>query len=261
MARICPLFSGSTGNCTYIGTESTDILIDAGASCKGIKEGLLRAGTDLDKISAVAVTHFHDDHIKGLKTVLKRSGAMLLATAETLEKLAQKDVIPPDTEVQVMGASISIGDMRLNAFATSHDANGSCGYTVNFENGKKFSLCTDTGIITPEISLAIEDSDAVLMESNHDIEMLKNGPYPPLLKVRIMSEKGHISNAVCAGEVKKLFQSGTTRFILGHLSLNNNTRELALSTSEAALMDLGAENGQDYILTVARPKENGVTVI
>ncbi len=261
MARICPLYSGSTGNCTYIGTENTGILIDAGASGKGIKEGLLRVGADFDKIDAIAITHCHNDHIMGIKTVLRRTNAMLIAREETLEALLKKDLIPCETKLEAIENTVSVGDMQLSSFATSHDTLGSCGYTVNFENGKKFSLCTDTGIITPEISLAIKGSDAVLIESNHDIEMLKNGPYPPLLKVRIMSEKGHISNAVCAGEVKKLFESGTTRFILGHLSLNNNTKELALGTSEAALMDLGAKIGQDYILTVASPKNNGATVI
>ncbi len=261
MARICPLFSGSTGNSTYIGTEKSGILIDAGASCKGIKECLLKAGADFGDINAVAVTHCHEDHIKGLKTVLKQTGAVLLATETTLEALAFKGLIPQGVKTEIIDGSIAVGDMEISSFPTSHDVAGSCGYSIGFESGKRFSLCTDTGIITPEIASAIKGSDAVLIESNHDIEMLKNGPYPPLLKVRIMSEKGHISNAACASQVGELFKTGTTRFVLGHLSLNNNTKDLALSTSEAVLMDLGAQNGKDYILTVASPKGNGVTVI
>ncbi len=260
MSRICPLYSGSTGNCTYIGTEKASILIDAGASCKGIETALKVIGTELCEISAVAVTHDHSDHIKGLKTVLKKTGAKLIATEQTVEALIKKDLVPADTDV-LIDNGIAVGDMFLNSFATKHDSIGSCGYTVDFADGKRFSLCTDTGIITDEIRKSVSGSDAVLIESNHDIEMLKRGPYPPILKVRIMSENGHISNSVCASEVLRLFKEGTTRFILGHLSLNNNTPLIAKSTSESVLMDIGAENFNDYILSVAKPKGNGVTVI
>ena len=108
---------------------------------------------------------------------------------------------------------------------------------------------------------AILKSDCILIESNHDIEMLKRGPYPPLLKMRILSDRGHISNNACAAELAALLKSGTTRFILGHLSQNNNTPNLARSCAEAALMAVGAQNGKDYLLSVAAPKDNGVTVI
>ncbi len=261
MAVILPLYSGSTGNCTFVGNKTGGILIDAGASCKGIAQGLSDCGIDLGEIKAIAVTHTHIDHIKGLKTLLKRTGVPIIATEKTLSCLAAKDMLPPKAELLPTGDKIHIAGLEIASFATSHDAEGSCGYTVELADGKRFSLCTDTGVITEEIRSAIAKSDAVLIESNHDIEMLKRGPYPPLTKVRIMSEKGHISNAACAGEVARLFKSGTTRFILGHLSLNNNTVDLAKSTSEAALMDLGAKNGIDYILKVAKPSCNGATVL
>lgn len=262
MSRICPLFSGSTGNSTYIGTENAGLLIDVGASAKGIGLALERAGADFAGINAIAITHCHEDHIKGLKTVLKKTGANLIATEKTVEYLEGKELILPDTKVIIMDEKgTEVNGIKVNFFHTSHDSEGSCGYSVILPDGKKFSLCTDTGIITDEIRNAILGSDVVLMESNHDIDMLKKGPYPPLLKVRIMSEQGHISNSVCAGEVLNLFRNGTTRFILGHLSLNNNTPLLARSTSESVLMDIGAQNGKDYILSVAKPKENGVTVI
>lgn len=262
MSKICPLFSGSTGNSTYIGAENTGLLIDVGASAKGIGIALERAGADFSCVDAIAITHCHEDHIKGLKTVLKKTGADLIATEKTVEYLAERELILPDTKIIVINEKgTEVNGMNVSFFPTSHDSEGSCGYSVILPDGKKFSLCTDTGIITDEIRNAIIGSDAVLMESNHDIDMLKKGPYPPHLKVRIMSEKGHISNSVCAGEVLNLFKNGTTRFILGHLSLNNNTPLLAKSASESVLMDLGAVNGKDYILKVAKPKENGVTVI
>ncbi len=262
MSRICPLFSGSTGNSTYIGTKDGGILIDVGASGKGITSALERAGADLKEIRAIAITHCHDDHIKGLKTMLKRTDACLLASEKTIKTLCEKGYVLPNTEIIITdNGPVCIGESQITAFSTSHDSDGSQGYSLILPDGKRFSLCTDTGIITDEISNAINGSDAVLLESHHDVEMLKNGSYPPYLKVRIMSDKGHISNTVCAGEVLKLFKSGTTRFILGHLSLNNNTPLLAQSTSESVLMDVGAKNSRDYILTVAKPTENGVTVI
>lgn len=262
MAIICPLFSGSTGNSTYIGAKNGGILIDVGASAKGIGVALEKAGADFEEIKAIAITHCHDDHIKGLKAVLKKTGAKLIASEKTAERLVAEEKVLPDTEIITLdGNGILINDLQLVGFNTSHDSEGSCGYCVDFSDGKKFSLCTDTGVITDGIRQAISGSDAILIESNHDIDMLKKGPYPPFLKVRIMSDKGHISNAVCAGEVLNLFKNGTNRFILGHLSLNNNTPLLAQSCSESVLMDLGAKNGKDYILNVAKPKENGVTVI
>lgn len=262
MSIICPLFSGSTGNSTYIGTEKVGLLVDVGASAKGIGIALEKAGATFEDVNAIAITHCHEDHIKGLKTVLKKTGAALIATEKTIEYLVNKECVLPDTKIIVADEKeTEIKGIKIESFPTSHDSEGSCGYSIYLPHGKKFSLCTDTGVITDEIRNAISGSDAVLIESNHDIDMLKKGPYPPLLKVRIMSEKGHISNSVCAGEVLNLFKKGTSRFILGHLSLNNNTPLLAQSASEAALMDVGAVNGKDYILRVANQKENGVTVI
>ncbi|MGI6279465.1 MAG: MBL fold metallo-hydrolase [Acutalibacteraceae bacterium] len=262
MAKICPLFSGSTGNSTYIGTENGGILIDAGASAKGIEKALERAGASFEEVKAVAITHTHSDHICGLKTVLKKTGAVLVARQETVETLTELEYIPAGTKIEVIDRQgIDINGICINNFITSHDCEGSCGYTFILPDGKKVAICTDLGIVTDEVRSALHKSYAVLIESNHDIEMLKKGPYPPFLKVRIMSDNGHISNSVCAGEVLRLFKNGTTRFILGHLSLKNNTPLLARSVSEAVLADIGAKNGRDYILCVAEPKENGVTVI
>ena len=262
MSRICPLFSGSTGNSTYIASRDGGILIDAGASMKGICNAIERAGGDYKEIKAVAVTHTHSDHIKGLKTFLNRTDAALVASKETAEFLCTNNLIPPKTEVIITDDNpICVCGMELSSFKTKHDASGSCGYTVLLPDNKKISVCTDLGVVTEDVRRAITGSDVLLIESNHDIDMLKNGPYPMHLKVRILSENGHISNVACAAELKKLMASGTMRFILGHLSQHNNTPLLAQSCAESALMDIGAVNGKDYLLSVAKPKENGVTVI
>lgn len=262
MSRICPLFSGSTGNSTYIGTKDGSILIDAGASMKGINEAILQAGGELSEISAIAITHEHIDHIKGLKTILNKTNAKLIASEQTLEVLAKNDKIPAKTEVVCIGKEIvEVCGIGIKRFATSHDCIGSSGYVLSLPDNKKVSVCTDLGIVTDEVRKALCGSDLVLLESNHDVEMLKRGPYPPDLKVRILSEHGHISNNTCANELPFLLNNGTKRFILGHLSRHNNTPMLAKSCAEAALIDLSAENGKDYILTVAKPSGNGVTVI
>lgn len=262
MSKICPLYSGSTGNSTYIGTKECDILIDVGASCKGISEALKRVDSDINKIKYIAVTHSHSDHIKGLKAVLKRTGAVLIGTEKTLAEIRLRGYITEKNEcINIDNGPFETDDIKISAFNTSHDAEGCCGYKIFLPDGKIFTICTDTGIITDEIRDTLTGSDLVLIESNHDIEMLKKGPYPPFLKVRIMSDIGHISNSVCACEIARLYKSGTKRFILGHLSLNNNTPILAKSTSESVLMDLGAKNGKDYLLTVAKPQDNGVIVI
>ena len=262
MSRICPLFSGSSGNSTYIGTQNGGILVDAGASMRGITEAVTLAGGDISEILAIAVTHEHIDHIKGLKTILNKTNAKLIASCETLETLAKNDKIPEKTEVICIGGDIvDINGIGITRFATSHDCIGSSGYVLDLPDGKKVSVCTDLGVVTDGVREAIKKSDVILLESNHDIEMLKRGPYPPELKARILSEKGHISNNACASELPFLLNNGTKRFILGHLSQHNNTPMLAKSCAEAALMDLSAVNGKDYILNVAKPNNNGVTVI
>lgn len=262
MSIICPLFSSSSGNCTYIGFENKGILVDAGASFKGICENLTVIGGNIDDISAVFITHEHDDHIKGLKTLLNKTNATLYASEKTLDALALCDKIPKKTQVCIFdGTQLEVGGIVATRFATSHDCDGSSGYKFLMPDQKSIAVCTDSGVVTDEMRNAISGCDAVLLESNHDLDMLKKGPYPPHLKVRILSDKGHLSNNACAAELPALLNGGTTRFILGHLSQHNNTPMLAKATAEAALLRCGAQNNKDYFLTVARPKIGGVTVI
>lgn len=261
MSRICPLFSSSSGNSTYIATKQGGIIVDAGASFKALEAALKRAGGSMDEIAAVCVTHEHIDHVKGLKTLLKNTSACLIASNKTLEALAEKDLIPANVKVIEGGESTVICDTEIHRFATSHDCVGSSGYTFILPDGRKAAVCTDLGFVSDEVRNSITGCDFVLLESNHDIEMLKKGPYPPQLKMRILSDIGHLSNNACAAELARLLKSGTTRFVLGHLSKKNNLPLLAKSVAEAALIDLGAQNGVDYILNVAQPENNGVTVL
>ena len=262
MSKICPLFSGSTGNSTYIGTKNGGILVDAGASMKRVFEAMNNVGSSPEEIIAIAVTHEHSDHITGLRPILNKLKVPIIASEKTLESLIKYDKLPKDAKViPIYEDGIEITGIEIRRFSTSHDCVGSSGYTFILPDSKKFSLCTDLGIVTDEVRQALDGSDVVLMESNHDIEMLKKGPYSPDLKMRIMSDRGHISNPVCATEVVRLLEGGTKRFILGHLSQNNNTPLIARSCTESALIDIGAVNGKDYLLSVAKPTGNGVAVI
>lgn len=263
LSKICPLFSSSSGNSTYIEGRSGAVLVDAGASLSALSAAISEIGGELGNLKAIFITHEHIDHVKGLKPLLKKTGISVCASKETLATLISLDKIPEGANIIEMeyGKPTEIEGIIASYFPTSHDCQGSGGYSFIMPDNAKISVCTDLGIVTDEVREAISGSKAILLESNHDIEMLKRGPYPHELKMRILSDKGHISNNTCATELKSLLEKGTERFILGHLSLNNNTPLLALSAAEASLMDMGAKNGRDYNLTVASPKGNRVSIV
>lgn len=261
MARLCTLASGSTGNSTYISASGGDILIDAGISCRALLSAISDVGGDITKLRAVAVTHSHADHIKGLKTLLSKVKVPLVASSQTLEYLSAQNIIPADTKVICAeNGSIDFGNIALDFFETSHDSTGSGGYVVTLSDARRVAVCTDLGVMTDAVRQKLSGCEAVLIESNHDVEMLKHGPYPAQLKLRILSDKGHLSNNACAAELPALVKSGTTRMILGHLSRENNTPILARSAARATLAAVGAVCDKDYILNVAKPKTPEVTV-
>lgn len=259
MARFCPLFSGSKANCTYIGGGDRGLLVDAGSSFARLKNALETNNIDLSSVGAVLITHSHTDHIGGLRVLLKKIKVPVIASGETLEYLENHEILATDTKTVEIGENeLDVCDMRVGFFETSHDAVGSGGYCVTLSDGNKLSVCTDLGIVTDSVRQAISGSSLVLLESNHDLKMLKNGPYPPELKMRIMSERGHLSNLAAAAELQRLLNSGTTRFVLGHLSQHNNLPTLAHSAATAALLDMGAKQNSDYILEIAAPEKNKV---
>lgn len=255
MARFCPLFSSSSGNCIYIGSGCTDILIDAGVSLRKIETSLNLIGKDAKNIKAIFITHEHNDHIAGLQRFVKKYEIPLYMSEGTAKALLNSGNFD-DANINVIKDNVVIGDITVSRFKTSHDCEDSSGYRINVSEGRDFAVCTDTGIITDEIRCSISGCELVMLESNHDINMLNHGPYTALLKSRILSDKGHISNTVCAEEVAKLVSGGTTRIILGHLSPQNNTPEIAYDTTSKRLLSLGFSEGEDYILYVA-PKQNG----
>ena len=251
MARFCTLCSSSGGNSTYIGTASYGILIDAGTNCKQLTLAMQRVGIDPDGVKAIFVTHEHADHTGALRVFAARKKIPVYATGGTLSGLMNAGVADGSFTTEKLAPSgVDVGDIHVSFFRTSHDAKESCGYRVELPD-RTVGVATDTGIFTGAIYDGLKGCDLALVESNYDPDMLAFGPYPPPLKARIRSELGHLSNDCCADAVCDLLELGVQRFVLGHLSRENNTPRRAFSCSQAALTRLGAKEHKDYELAVA----------
>lgn len=261
MARTVPLFSGSKGNSYYIGTLSEGVLIDAGRTCKQIENAMDANGLKLSNVKAVFITHEHTDHCSAVRVLAKKYGFEVYASLGTLNALEQGKKLEPATTTKVIEDEITVGNMLVKRINTPHDAVESCCYQVTASDGKSALIATDMGIMLPSVHDCAMQSDFVVLESNHDIEMLKNGFYPYPLKRRILSDKGHLSNDACAKELAELVKGGTLRLMLGHLSEQNNTPRIALSTSVLALEQAGMKYKSDYTLDVAPPETRIQAVI
>lgn len=262
MAKFCPLFSGSSGNCTYIENGNEALLVDAGVSFKRIREALESREIDIAKIKAVLITHDHGDHISGLKTLIKKLHIPVIASRGTVYNLEYHKILTDENERVYVDEleEYNIGSFGIKRFATSHDCVGSSGYRIKLSDELSIGVCTDLGIVTDCVRNGLLGCNLVMIESNHDPVMLRLGPYPPELKIRVSGEKGHLSNAVSGELCGLLYGSGTKRFILAHLSENNNTPEKAESAIRTALFSAGAKDG-DYILYIAPPEGGRVMSI
>lgn len=255
MAKFCSLFSSSDGNCTYIGCSQGGILIDVGVSAKRTELALADIGVAPSSLAAIFVTHEHSDHIKGIRVFAERYGIKVYSSPGTLAGMEELGAVTAKTKTDIIPESgIEAGGMFVRAFRTPHDSRESTGYSIVTSDGKRISVATDIGMITENIMNSVYGSDLVLLESNHDVGMLQNGPYPYFLKQRILSDYGHLSNENCAKTAVKLMESGTTRFVLGHLSKENNMPSLAFETTRSAMTMAGAKENIDYLLSVAGNK-------
>lgn len=256
MSRICPLFSSSKGNSTYVGTEQVGILVDVGRSAKQIEQSLLANNININSIKAIFITHEHSDHIQGLKVFASRYKLKVFASRGTMEALEQKGVLTNNFPSEIIEFDgVEVCGMHIKAFETPHDSQQSVGYIINTADNKRAVIATDIGYMTDSIRNAILGSDVVLIESNHDVRMLQNGAYPYYLKKRILSNIGHLSNDACAAELPNFIKNGTDKFILAHLSQENNIPELAFETSICHLASHRMTHGTDFQLTVA-PVQN-----
>lgn len=228
--RICSIASGSSGNCLYIGDGKVNILIDAGISRKRIVEGLAQIGVKPEELTGIFVTHEHSDHISGIPMMVKMFGTKVFATAGTLDAICYKDkqgVIGKDKLFQLYSDEVvTIGTMKITPFSISHDAAEPVAYTIAC-NGKKMGMATDLGVYDAYTIEHLAGSDCLLLEANHDITMLEQGPYPFALKKRILSEQGHLSNEAAGCLLSELIHNRLKYVFLGHLSKENNYPELA----------------------------------
>ncbi len=249
----CPLFSSSGGNATYVASADTQLLVDAGVSALAIGRALSDLSVSLKDIKGVLITHEHSDHIKGIATVARRYGVPIYANEKTwlaMEKVAAQ---VPTSLMRVFetGKDFYIGDIAVRSFSIPHDATDPVGFSLNAK-GKVACVMTDIGCMNKSLLEQAQNADVMLIESNHDEGLLKQGPYPAFLKRRILSRVGHLSNEDAGTAVCDLVQRNVRRFYLGHLSAKNNREEMALSAVCGALSAKGIVPGRDVALTVAK---------
>ncbi len=251
--RIVTLYSGSGGNATYIEAAGVKLLIDAGKCARALCTSLTKIGVSIDEIDAIFITHEHGDHIAALEVLSKKHKLPIHITEKSAERFygerysALLECIVPHSPV----FSVEIGGVCVHSFPTPHDSRMSVGYRICFEeNGEHaLGLATDIGYVTDAIREGLSGCEAVVLESNHDIDMLKSGPYPYDLKQRILSRRGHLSNAESALFAAELAATGTKSFILAHLSAENNEPALALDEFLSATSDLSVR------VAIAHPDE------
>ena len=260
MAELCALYSGSTGNSYFIGSKTSGVLVDIGRSAKQTTNILKRCAIDPLAISGILITHEHTDHVSGLRVFASRYNIPVFASAGTLGALESMGILNGSFPAYVIDGTLELNGMQISAFRTPHDCAESFGYRIHTADGKRVTVATDLGVITPEIEENLTGVDLAVLESNHDVGMLRTGPYPYSLKRRILSDCGHLSNIACAETLPTLFENGTKRFMLAHLSRENNTPDIALQTAVCGMQMAGIEDG--YTLDVA-PIENtdGRTIV
>lgn len=234
--KFCSLFSGSSGNCQYIKTENTTILVDAGLSGKKIQQEIVNIGEDPKKVDAIFITHEHIDHIQGAGIMSRRLNVPIYANRKTWEAMGTYIGDIKSENIKILDECAEVGDLSIMPFDISHDAAHPVGYNIFYKN-KKISLVTDTGCTNDLIINSIMDSDLLLVESNHDEDMVLIGPYPWTLKRRVLGEFGHMSNDTAGSLISRVVRRGTEIVLLGHLSKENNFPQLAYKTVENILKE------------------------
>ena len=239
MTTVHTLASGSSGNALLLSCGSTHLLVDAGISCRRITTGLRELGLSPEDLSAILITHTHTDHISGLQVLLKKTACPVRAFARTCRELDDR-MTGISNRLQLMEPNqhYDVGCCSVTAFPTSHDAPGSCGYRFDTEDGS-VGLMTDTGFVTRDAADILPGVDLAILESNHDVEAVRSGPYPYYLKQRILGNYGHLPNEDAAQFAVTLAQAGATEIILAHLSQENNTPAMARYAVETALSAAG----------------------
>jgi len=251
--------SGSSGNCIYVGTDNTHVIVDAGISGKRIETGLNSIGIKADELSGIMITHEHADHIQGLGVMARRYGIPIYATKGTIEGIFESKSIgdiPKELFVEINAdKQFCINDLSINPVSISHDAKEPVAYRINNGN-RSVGVCTDLGVFNDYIVDSFRGVNSILIEANHDVNMLQVGRYPYQLKRRILSDKGHLSNENSGRLLCRLLHDDLSTIMLGHLSEENNLAELAYETVRLEIMmDECKYQPEDFELIVASRNE------
>lgn len=257
--RLCSIASGSSGNCVYVGSDTTHLLIDVGISGKRTEAGLKELGLKMNEIDGIFITHEHADHISGLGVLARKYGIPIYATQGTIEAIRQSSsvgeieeslfqTITPDEKCVVK-------DLSLYPMHTSHDAADPVAYRIS-HGTQKIGIVTDLGCYTDYTVECLKDLDVLYLEANHDVHMLQVGPYPYYLKQRILGERGHLSNEAAGKLLSRLLHDKMQTIVLGHLSKENNLPELAYESVRVEVtMSDTKYNGNDFPVYVAKRSE------
>ncbi len=246
--KACVLASGSEGNVTYIETSNHKILFDAGTNVKYIKERLSELSSSIEDIDYIFITHVHDDHIKALKGIIKKYNPKICLSKIMYDEL---EFLHEYNNILLYDDLVELDDSVIDIIKTSHDTTDARSFIIRSED-KSIVYLTDTGYINQKYFRKLYNNNVYLFESNHDIEMLLNGPYPKWLKDRVMGPKGHLSNKDSSIYLAKLIGPNTSKIILTHLSHKNNTEEKALETIKETFIEYDVEF---YDIRCARQKE------
>lgn len=257
--RLCSIASGSSGNCIYVGSEATHLLVDVGISGKRVEAGLNTlelTGRDLD---GILITHEHSDHISGLGVISRKYNIPIFATRGTIKAIIRAGGrnLPEESLFQEIEADskLIIKDLMVNPMRISHDAAEPVAYRIGY-GGKKVAVCTDLGVFNDYTVECLKGMNALVLEANHDIHMLQVGPYPYYLKQRILGDRGHLSNENSGRLLNRILHDGLEAVVLGHLSKENNMPELAY---EAVRMEItmgeGPYRAEDFKISVANRSE------
>lgn len=230
--KFCSLASGSSGNCQFVSSKETKLLIDAGLTGKYITGALQSIDIEANTIDGLLITHEHSDHIKGVGVLMRKFDIPLYVNEKTWESMKDKIGSVKDKDIKIFTDCdpFLIGDIKVKPYNISHDASNPMGFSF-VHDSSKISITTDTGCVSNELIDEIKDSDLLVLEANHDVEMVKFGKYPWFLKKRILSDHGHLSNEAAGNIVTEVVKNGNVKYVvLAHLSKENNFPELAYET-------------------------------
>jgi phosphoribosyl 1,2-cyclic phosphodiesterase len=252
--QIHVLASGSTGNATLIQMAGANILVDAGISARRIKNALAAQGTAVEDLDAILVTHEHRDHVAGLPTLSRKYRLPIYARPAAWQAMDEDGIgagIALESRRE-LAASLDIGKLKIEPFSLSHDAADPVGFSF-FHRHEKCALATDLGFVTDTAKKGLAFADALVLEANHDIDLLKQGSYPWFLKQRILGSRGHLANTDAGWTLARLPKKNNCHVLLAHLSQENNRPELAEATVANILGDQGCAVGTDITLTLTYP--------